>query len=356
MRTSLVIIITVVVLLVICGGGGAYFFFNSGGPAGLNGPGPAPAANVSPPAPSGVGSAPPSAGGPAPDAAALAAPKISTFIGQQKSMAQDADALAAPQDGAERLASFSKGMMVDVGGIVDGGNWAQITLPDKRVAYVAVTSLALNAPAAQAAAPDTGLDDGNPVEFDPASDVYTVTKPVTVYVEPNLHAPQRYEIDAGTSVPAVARSKDGVWVRASTEDGQPAFLLIADLGEPQKGKAVVVPLDDAPADLPDTVDGPATVTTTSNLVVGGQKVTLAGIIGEDGSAYVQQLQTIIDSQGGVLHCVRQDQAYLCKLSTGIDVALSALFNGGARPMDNAPPAYQSQAKSAQLGHRGLWHQ
>ena len=177
-----------------------------------------------------------------------------------------------------------------------------------------------------------------------------------VYVEPNIRAPQRYQIDAKTSVPVVGRSKDGVWVRASTEDGQPAFLLVSDLGEPVHGKAVTMPSDSAETDQPDTVDGVAKVITTADLDIGGQKVTLSSIVGDSGSGYVQQLQTIIDSQGGNLHCVRQTSGYQCKLPTGIDIALSALFNGGARATDDAPAAYKNQAKSAQTAGRGLWHQ
>jgi hypothetical protein len=286
------------------------------------------------------------------------APKIATFIGQPKLVLNDGDAVGTPRTGADVIAHLAKGMSIDVVGVVDGGQWAQVSLPDKRTAYLPVTNLALAPAPAEPpppAASNAALDDGPPVEFDAVSEVYTISKPVTVYVEPNLHAPERYQIDAGTNVPAVARSKDGVWVRASTEDGQPAFLLVADLGPAQTGKAVVVPLDDNSADLPDTVDGTAKVITTSNLDVGGQKLTLAGISGDSGATYVQQLQTIIDSQGGSLHCVRQAQGYLCKLPTGIDIALSALFNGGARTTDDAPPAYQNQAKSAQAAGRGLWH-
>ena len=314
MRTNTVVLVSTIALLAVGGGVGAYFVLGSSG----------------------------------------STPKISTYIGQQKPLNQDVDAFATPHDGAERVVHLSKGMTIDVGGVVEGGDWAQITLPDKRVAYVAVASLTLTPPAAPIGPQAATVDDGNPVEFDPAAEVYTVAKTVIVYVEPNLLAPQRYQIDAGTNVPAVARSRDGVWVRASTEDGQPAFLLTADLGEPQRGRAVVVPLDDGSVDAPDTVDGPARVITTSSLEVAGRNVTLAGIIGEDGAGYVEQLQTIIDSQGGALHCIRQEGGYVCKLVTGIDIALSALFNGAARPAADAQPAYQSQARSAQSAHRGLW--
>jgi|GEM_PF-2896117 hypothetical protein len=319
--------------------------------------------------------------------------RIVEFIGQPKRVLADGDALAAPQDGAALVARLQKGVQVDVAGIIEGGKWAQITLPDKRVAYFSAAGLiageaASEAPkdtapqaASQVAPPissrvepsaaseDTpnstpaanvavtlDIDQAATVEFDPTADVYTPPKPVPVYIEPNVRAPQKYQVDAGTSVPAIQRSKDGVWVMASTEDGDPAYLLASDLGQPHQGKAVLAPPADGgtgAGSLPDAVDGPATVVTTSSLQVAGQPVTLANITGESGP-FAQQLQSIIDGQGGEVHCARQDQAYLCTLPSGIDIALSALYNGGARPTADAPQPYQNQAKAAQAAGRGVW--
>jgi hypothetical protein len=307
--------------------------------------------------------------------------KIVEFIGQKRRLVADGDAVAAPQDGAERVARLPKDMAIDAVGVVEGERWVQVTLPDNRVAYVAASLLAAKAPdapvpaspatlpvAAPSAPPVTPtsaetpvlpatptvpreLEETGSVEFDAIASVYTAAKTVPVYIEPNVRAPQKYQIEPGTAVPAIQRSKDGVWVMASTEDGDPAYLLVADLGPEQPGKPTAAP--GSAADQPDTVDGPATVITTSTLDVGGQPVTLAGISGESG-AYAEQLQNVIAGQGGTLHCVRQDTGYLCKLANGLDVALSALFNGGARPTPDAPPAYQNQASAAQSAKRGIW--
>jgi hypothetical protein len=388
------IIIAVILLVLIAGGGGAAYFFLAGD----------------------------------------APPKIVEFIGQQQRVLADGDAVDAPHDGATVIARLQKDMLIDAVGVVDGDKWVQVTLPDKRTAYFAISDLgpkpagavaptqtASQQPATQTAAlpqtssatpgnvaPQAGptdqgsspgqtgityqptgptqqptqptsqpgatqpIEEAATVEFDEIASVYTVTKPVPVYIEPNIHAPQKYEIEPGTSVPAIQRSKDGVWVMASTEDGDPAYLLVADLGPEEKGKAVAgaeagdpsVTGDDANAAAgngapdnsagPDTIDGKATVVTTGDLQVNGQDVVLAGVQGE-GSPYVEQLQKLISGQGGSVHCVRLAAGYQCKMSNGLDVALSALFNGGARPTPDAPDTYQNQAKAAQNAHRGVWH-
>jgi hypothetical protein len=300
--------------------------------------------------------------------APAAAPKIVSFIGQPRRLAVDGDALAAPQAGADRVAHLSKDMSVDAVGVVEGEKWVQVTLPDKRTGYVAAANLAADLPAKPVDAPPAplpasqtavappapDLPETGSVEFDAIASVYIAAKTVPVYIEPNVRAPQKYQIEAGTAVPAIQRSKDGVWVMASTEDGDPAFLPVADLGAEQPGKPTAA-TDGAPADLPATVDGPATVITTASLDVGGQTVTLAGITGESGP-YAAQLQNVIAGQGGTVHCTRQDAGYQCKLASGLDIALSALYNGGARPTQDAPPVYQSQASAAQTARRGVWQQ
>jgi len=339
----------------------------------------------------------------------------------------DGDAVDAPRDGATVIARLQKDMLIEAVGVVDGDKWVQVTLPDKRTAYFAVSALGpkpadgtaavqatsqagvtqtagLAQPGATQTAPNgvtqqaapTGqtspsgptptqptdttqpaaqsgtaspIEQAATVEFDQIASVYAVIKSVPVYIEPNIHAPQKYQIEAGTSVPAIQRSKDGVWVMASTEDGDPAYLRVSDLGPEQPGKAVAgaeagdpsAAGDDpnaggdtgAAAAMPDTVDGPATVVTTGDLQINGQDVMLAGVSGE-GSPYSDQLQKLISGQGGAVHCVRQSSGYQCKMTNGLDVALSALFNGGARPTPDAPETYQSQAKAAQIAHRGVW--
>jgi hypothetical protein len=321
-----------------------------------------------------------------------APPQIVEYIGQPQRILEDGAALAAPATGAPEIARLHSGVKVDVTGIVAGGEWAAITLPDKRYAYFATSKLAFGQmqadPPHETAKPNEaakptpvvaaiGVANAAPapvpvltpapkpappaqIEFVPIAIVYTTGKQAPVFVEPNAGAPQRYQLAAGTSVPAILRSTDGAWILAATEDGEPAYLRTADLGDAREGLPAMVPATAMPtgpaaqpADLPEVVDGPARVLTTASLEVDGHSVTLAGITGE-ADAYAQQLQALIDSKGGAVHCTRHDQAYVCVLRSGIDIALSALYNGGARANADAPATYQSQAKAAQAAGRGLW--
>ncbi len=379
MRSSHIIIAVILLILIAGGGGAAYFFLASDAP-----------------------------------------PKIVEFINQPQRVLADGNAVDAPRDGAAVIARLQKDMLIDAVGVIDGYKWVQVTLPDKRTAYFAMSGLgpkpAETSVATQAAAqtqsststgsssispqtdqtppagstnppaqstdttqppPQSGqagttppLEETATVEFDEIASVYSVTKTTPVYIEPNTRAPQKYQIEPGTSVPAIQRSKDGVWIMASTEDGDPAYLQVADLGPEQPGKAVAGGDPNAAAGDPNaapgngpppangataaTVDGRATVANTADLQINGQDVILAGVTGE-GSPYAEQLQKMIAGAGGSVHCVRQSSGYQCKMSNGLDVALSALFNGWTKPTDDAPETYQGQAKAAQNAHRGVWH-
>jgi hypothetical protein len=368
MRSSHIIIAIILLILIAGGGGAAYFFLASDAP-----------------------------------------PKIVEFIGRQQRVLADGDAVDAPHDGAAVIARLQKDMLIDSVGVVEGDKWVQVALPDKRTAYFPISSLGAKPTDTQTASlPATGttgvapqssptdqtlsagqtagpapdqiqpagtatsgqagttpppLEETATVEFDEIASVYSVTKSTPVYIEPNTRAPQKYQIEPGTSVPAIQRSKDGVWVMASTEDGDPAFLLVSDLGPEQPGKVVAGAEADpnaaggdpnaAPANgaTADTVDGKATVVTTGDLKINGQDVILAGIAGE-GSPYAEQLQKQIP--GGPVHCIRQASGYQCRMSSGLDVGATALFNGWAHPTQDAPETYQSQAKAAQIAHRGVW--
>jgi hypothetical protein len=288
--------------------------------------------------------------------------KIVEFVNKPVGLAEDVDSLESPQESAAVVAHLPKGMSVDVVGIADGRKWAQVTLPDKRTAYVPARLVQPSAgqipvaspvpPVTDPAATAQFVDDqAKRIEFDPTSDVYRPQQSVRVFVEPDTHAPEKYEVDAGTGIPAIARSRDGAWIMASTDDGSPAFLQTADLGPPHAGK--VVPASLTAPQLPDIVEGAAKVNTTSSLDVGGQPVMLFGIEGEGGE-YADKLQSIIDRQGGSLRCERRDQQYVCKTSGGLDIAMSALYYGGARPTSDSPQNYQEQAGAAQSKGLGIW--
>jgi hypothetical protein len=138
---------------------------------------------------------------------------------------------------------------------------------------------------------------------------------------------------------------------ATTEDGQAAYLPAADLGPYDPSRAP------AP-DMPTHLAGPATVIDTATLMVDGQKVPLAGVVGETGD-YVTHLQQMIDAQGPSVQCDAQgsDQqglAYVCILPSGIDIGRAGLFNGGADLAPDASADYQQQADAAKAARRGIW--
>src|SRR5208337_1473559 len=91
------------------------------------------------------------------------------------------------------------------------------------------------------------------------------------------------------------------------------------------------------------------------LVIDGQQIRLAGIEGEGGD-YARQLRLLIEAKGRTLDCELTGSAYVCRLPNGMDIARTALFNGGARIAADASDDYRQQAEAARKAHRGIWHQ
>jgi hypothetical protein len=198
-------------------------------------------------------------------------------------------------------------------------------------------------PAAQAAAvPPAPVT----TSFAPQPKAYSLVRDSAAYVAATLDSPQMYPLRAGTAVSAVARSTDDKWVIALTETGQAAFLPAADLG-PYDPRLAPAP------DLPASVSGITRVVDTANLVVNGQPVQLAGITGE-GGVYAAELQMMINSQGDEVSCTLQGTAYLCTLRNGLDIARTALYNGGADLANDATDDYRAQAAAARAAHKGIW--
>ncbi len=175
---------------------------------------------------------------------------------------------------------------------------------------------------------------------------FTLIRDSAAYVSASLAAPQMYPLRAGTPVMSAARSRDGSWIIALTEDGRAAYLPAADLGPYDPSRA-------PRPDLPPTVAGEAQVVDTATLILNGQRLSLAGVEGEGGD-YARQLQSLIDSQGRVVSCALQARGYLCTLPNGMDIARAALYNGAARADDDASDDYRQQAEAARAARRGLW--
>ena len=107
--------------------------------------------------------------------------------------------------------------------------------------------------------------------------------------------------------------------------------------------------------LAQTVKGTPQVVDTATLVINGQQIRLAGIEGEGGD-YARQLRLLIEAKGRTLDCELTGSAYVCRLPNGMDIARTALFNGGARIAADASDDYRQQAEAARKAHRGIWHQ
>jgi hypothetical protein len=197
----------------------------------------------------------------------------------------------------------------------------------------------------------TGIElapDAAPVGFDHAVKPYSVARETIVYSAPNTAAPHLYPLPAGTPLVSAERSRDGKWIIALTEDGRAAYLLADDLGP---FDATQVP---ERFSLPTIINGTVKVVDTGNLIVSDQNVPLAGVIGKP-DPYARDLQALIASQGNIVTCQLQQQSYVCKLPSGVDVARVALLNGAAEPADDASEDYRLQAQTAKAAQRGIWH-
>lgn len=209
------------------------------------------------------------------------------------------------------------------------------------------------APAAPVAAlpspPTSPSPDVPTLGFEAHVDRYSLARDDAAYVAASLQAPQLYPLARGTPVVSASRSVDGAWIIVLTEDGQAAYVPMAALGpfDPAAN-----PLAAGAAAAP--VLGDAEVLDTATLSVAGQQVALAGISGVAGEL-AGKLQQSIRSHGGAVQCVASSGGgYLCTLPDGVDVARLALFNGAARPGEDASADYRAQAEAARAARRGLW--
>lgn len=297
--------------------------------------------------------------------------KIAELVEQNFRLEQTIDATEAPSAVSASLIRLRSGIVVKVIGIVQGGSWLQIQLPDNRIAYVPVAAIpAVNGPGP----PDPAAQAASAIEFDPTAERWKVTTQSPAFSAPDVTARQLYPVEAGRLVDIVAKSKDGKWAWVRTADDSPAYMQLASLtfieaakpapsaapsesaGEqtpPQSASAQPPPPAPAPPPLPEEVSGRAQAITTSLLVVDGQRVSLAGLRGQGGE-YRDQFQSLINAKGGTMTCHRHGHQFNCQFPDGNDVGRAVLYNGGARLGRGASQDYREQAKAAQDGHRGIW--
>jgi hypothetical protein len=241
--------------------------------------------------------------------------RIFDWVNRTVTADRDLAVLGAPSDGAETIGRVRQGVQVFVVGLVAGGNWLQLRMPDgATLGYVrgADFPAALGPPAApQTAATPTP----------PATAAPTPPAAATTAAAPPPQAEAAAPPPAETPAPAPAETA------TPTEAAEPAEAVIT---------------------------GHPTVLDTATLEIGDRLVSLYGIVGLDGQA-AAGLQQYIDGSGGSVTCHQQGETrHVCVLPDNTDVAMAALINGAAMLGPDAPDSYLAERNDAVRNQRGLW--
>ncbi len=211
---------------------------------------------------------------------------------------------------------------------------------------------AQTAPAAQPVPAETAATPASaplptPISFVPLVQDFSLVRDSAAYVAADQNAPQLYPLKSGTPLVSAARSPDGTWTVAMTADGRAAFIPTADIG-PYDPRLTPQP------QLPQTVSGTPDVIDTGTLMIDGQTIPLAGVIGHKGEV-ADRMQMMIKEQGPQVNCtLQQGTSYICTLPGGADVGRFALFNGAAEVANDASQDYRDQAEAGRAAHRGIW--
>ena len=102
---------------------------------------------------------------------------------------------------------------------------AQASSPPEAAPLPQAAPGAATSPAQPVAAPATPV-----LAFDPLVQRFSLLRDSAAYVAASTAAPQMYPLKSGTPLVSAAKSRDGAWIIATTEDGQAAYLPAADLG------------------------------------------------------------------------------------------------------------------------------
>ena len=97
------------------------------------------------------------------------------------------------------------------------------------------------------------------------------------------------------------------------------------------------------------------VVDAATLIVGDNKVELAGIEPADRPAMKEKLANWLKSQGSKVECTPTMTKYRCLTTTGIDVAETAISNGAGKATPEAPTNYHSAETNAHSQRRGMWN-
>jgi len=235
---------------------------------------------------------------------------IFEWINRSYAPGQAASVMAAPSDSAETIGRLRPGVGVLVVGLVAGGQWLQIRLPD-----------------------------GATVGYVHAADF-----PAAVGKEAGTEAPAAEPAPAISAAPAPAAPSGTVPAEPASNEPSPAE---APSGEAAGGAA-------EPSPAPSAISGHPTVLDTGTLAINNELVPLYGIDGFPGES-AAGLQQYIAANGDSVSCQPEDQHhYVCLLPNGTDVAMAALINGAALLSSGAPDGYRNERDDALRNHRGIW--
>jgi endonuclease YncB( thermonuclease family) len=240
-------------------------------------------------------------------AAAAEAPTIAEWVNQNVRMRQAAQALDQPSADGKSLGGIMAGAEIKAIGIVAGGQWVQIELPNKALAYV----------------PKSAVDLGGAAAPAPSSAVAAPAPPAAPAPSPAPASPQAAPT-AAAPAPANPQATP------------------ASIGGAQ-GSAISGAVDKVP--------------NAATLVVGDHRVRLWGI--DPGPEnIVAPFDTWLRQHAGTLKCdpVATTGRYKCLTADGHDVAEVALFSGFARVGEGATSDYRNLEDQARDQHHGLWAQ
>jgi len=235
-----------------------------------------------------------------------AAPKISEWLNQAATLRQTVTALDRPAPEGKSLGEIAAGAQIEAIGVVAGGRWVQIELPNKAIAYIPDTAIKLvsNAPAtlpapAQKPAPvaATALPTGAPVAAAPP---------------PRAPLPVSAPVTTSSALPSATAAA--------------------------------------------VVSGPVTeVPNATTLVVGTSRIRLIGV--DPGPPEVlAPFEDWLLHKAGTLKCtpIAQTGRYLCRAADGSDVGATAVLSGVARVGEGATADYRKFENQAREAKRGLW--
>jgi len=164
------------------------------------------------------------------------------------------------------------------------------------------------------------------------------------------------EASVASVAPAPASKPDKSTTKPVADAEEEVLLAAAPVRDGKESQAVTThslrPIP-SPDPQPQPMNGSVEkVLDTATILVGGQRLMLAGITGF-GSPYRDQLAKFIEEQGGKVSCAPLGERYSCFVSK-VDLGLAALTNGAARTSADAPPAYRQAEAEAKKNKRGIY--